>query len=116
MESFHTDLYYSRKTAKENIADGFFSYHKTRLTTQRQKEIDADITQDELRIAITQQKKNRTPGEDGISAEFFIDNIETIAEDLTQVLNKIYTTQDITPALSRGVIKVIHKKKPQEEI
>lgn len=36
--------------------------------------------------------------------------LDNIKEDLAEVLNEIYTEQNINPDFARGIVKVIYKK------
>jgi hypothetical protein len=52
------------------------------------------ITQEELRGAITKERKHKAPGSDGISAEVFKVNYDTIKEDLLEVVNHVFKAND----------------------
>lgn len=109
VESFYRSLY-SKRDIDQHLANSLFRHQKGRLTTQQKEQIDAPIKVEEIKRAILQQRTNRTPGEDGISAEFYIQFLDTIAGELTNVFDELYSQQKATGKLGNGIIKTIYKK------
>lgn len=55
-------------------------------------------------MAIIQQRTNRTPGEDGISSEFYKTFIDTIDDELTETFNEMYYLQKTKEDIANGII------------
>lgn len=109
MEKFYKDLY-SKKSTDPIISKSFLRYQKGRLTPRQREEIDGPIRIQELRRAAMQQKQNKTPGEDGIGVEFYIQFLDVIEVELVKTLDEMYYFQKTGGNLARGIIKTIFKK------
>ena len=67
------------------------------------------ITLEEVAIAIKKCPRHKSPGEDGLTGEFYRAMFQIIGPDLTAVLNEMWTTSSVPEAFMRGVIVLIPK-------
>lgn len=73
------------------------------------KYMDGPITKEELINAIKSAPKNKSPGEDGITAEFYKWSKDIMTNDLLQVYNSFFETGKIPKEITRGVIVCLSK-------
>ena len=81
------------------------------LTNDQKQMCDAPISLNELSKAVKQLKKNKSPGEDGITAEFYLKFWDMISKEFIQVVKEIEDTQSLCFSLNRGIIILITPNK-----
>ena len=64
----------------------------------------------EVLTALKGVSKNKSPGSDGLPAEFYLQFWNVLGSDLTEVLNEAYSTGFLSPSQRRGLISLIYKK------
>ena len=65
------------------------------LTNEQKQMCDSPISLNELSKAVKQRKKEKSPGLDGITAEFYLKFWDMISEEFLQVLKEIEDTQSL---------------------
>ena len=82
---------------------------------QEQQILNDYITNEEILNAINQLNLDKSPGEDGLTAEFY----KTFRYDLVNLLNELYNniliTETSTKAMNMGIITLIYKNKGSME-
>ena len=73
------------------------------------------ITLSETKTAIRRLKQSKSPGLDGICAEFLKAGGEEVAKEMTLMFNDILNTEKIPQEFKDAEIVVIHKKGSQKE-
>ena len=66
-------------------------------------------------MAIRKLKIGKSPGSDGIAAEFFKQTSTLIVPVITLLFNKIFDSAQIPKSWSQSIICLIHKKGPRED-
>ncbi|CAC5386260.1 unnamed protein product [Mytilus coruscus] len=56
-------------------------------------------------------QNNKTPGIDGLGKAFYVEFWDIIGEDLTEVINNIYLTGEMTESMKTGIISLSYKNK-----
>jgi hypothetical protein len=104
--NFVTDL--RRKYAPISVDEKAL---ETMLQDLRPSEIDGyrpileqPITPDELEAAIRKSAKQKSPGIDGISLDFYYANWSTIRSDLLNLMNHMFLDKHVSPRQKRGII------------
>lgn len=80
------------------------------LKDARHEKLDAEITMDELHLAILKLKNNKTPGPDGIINEQMKNLNSYWCTQLLRMYNKILNTKEIPEDLANLDMTMIHKK------
>jgi hypothetical protein len=65
------------------------------LTAEQRDTLEKHVTKDEVRRAIYGGAKNKAPGSDGISLEFFQDTWEEMADHWVELFQTMYTEHKI---------------------
>ena len=81
------------------------------LSDQQKEHLQNDLSDFEIETAISQMAKDKAPGPDGLSVEFY-----TRCWPIVKLLNQMYSTQSIDNRTKSGFITLIHKKGPKTEI
>lgn len=108
---YFSSLYKSK--LKEDCLISFFNnLGLTNTLTEDEKLIcDAPITQEEVLSVISQLKSNRSPGVDGITAEFYREFAELLAPFLFKVFSESVANKILPVTLTQGLITLIPKPK-----
>ena len=69
-----------------------------------------DFTEAEVLAAVKKSMNHKSPGEDGITAEFYKTQFETIGQDLTAVFNDMWRRRTIPEDMMKGIIVMVPKK------
>ena len=81
-----------------------------RLSSSSSASCDGPITLDEARKALEGAATGRSPGSDGLSAEFFLAFWNVLGEDLVEVFNASFSSGHLPPSLRRALITLLFKK------
>ena len=81
-----------------------------KLTKGKSKTLDGGITENELFIALRSMENNKSPGNDGITKEFYITFWNEIKTTLLLAIEKPYLVKQLSASQKQAVIKLIEKK------
>ena len=73
--------------------------------------VDLFITCDEVRTAILDLNKNKSPGDDGLTPEFYIKFCNQIVSYLAELYNNIYFSGNLAHSMKKGIITLIYSMK-----
>lgn len=113
MENFYKTLYSSQisEDTFNASAPHFLNCNNIkRLDSERQKICEGLITEEECLSALKQFSKNKTPGSDGLTAEFYLCFWDYVAIPLKDCLNDAYQCGEMSISQKRGVISLLPKK------
>ena len=108
---FYKNLY----SKNENVEPGAFPHFFTNVTTPKltedQKDFcDTELTEEELLNVLKTFSKNKSPGLDGITAEFYISFWEQIKHKLLNVYKDSFLLGILPESLRTGVVTLLEKK------
>lgn len=88
------------------------------ITTNKEEEktLINKIEETEIKKAIDQLAKEKSPGIDGIPAEFYKEFKTKLALILTEIFNAILQEGKLTETQGKGIINLIYKKKEKKQI
>ena len=81
-----------------------------RLPSSSSASCDGPITLDEARKALEGAATGRSPGSDGLSAEFYLAFWKVLGEDLIEVFNASFSSGHLPLSLRRALITLLFKK------
>ena len=106
--NFYKQLYTSEKT--DDLAqDYLLNKLKQNLTDEDKDSIEGEITLTEILIAIKALANEKSPGCDGLTAEFYKTFSSVIGNDLVDVINNGFQKGELSITMRRGVIVLIPK-------
>lgn len=102
----------SKLKAMEEIS----KLRKSTVPSAIAKALESDITHEELKEVIYSLKPNKSPGEDGLTSEFYQTFSEVLVDPIIQVWREATRFGSLPTQVNQGLIKLIHKKGPKEEV
>uniref|UniRef100_A0A3Q3AHM4 Reverse transcriptase domain-containing protein n=1 Tax=Kryptolebias marmoratus TaxID=37003 RepID=A0A3Q3AHM4_KRYMA len=109
--SFYSNLY-KTKYCHQSSTHFFNSLSNVAQITDKEKEIcDDSITLQEVISAINHLKTNKSPGVDGLPAEFYQTFIEDLSPFILEVILESIERETLPPTLTQGLITLIPKPK-----
>ena len=112
IREFYTNLYTSNPTTLDSDNNNRFICNDTipKLDDTMRESCEGVLTQNETFVALQCLTRNRTPGNDGLSPEFYITFWPIIGKIVTNSLNAAYLTSRLSNSQRQGVITLIEKK------
>ena len=105
---FYQRLYTSETT--DDLAQDYLLNNLTQtLTDEHRDTVEGEITLDELFTAIKSFANDKSPGCDGLTAEFYQTFFNVIGKDLVEVINDGFNRGELSLSMRRGVIVLIWK-------
>lgn len=80
-----------------------------RLTNEEQIEMEKDLTMEEIKEVIKLFQRNKTPGDDGFSVEFYEAFLDLLGGNLLQCYNEAFYENQLSITQRRGIISLIPK-------
>ena len=109
--AFYRNLYSKNKTVNPNYHPDFFTrVPAPKLTAQQKSFCDAKITLDELFKTLKSFRKNKSPGLDGLTAEFYVTFWDQLKYTLLLVYENSISSEMLPESLRVGVITLLEKK------
>jgi hypothetical protein len=78
------------------------------------QQLFAPISFPELKAALDEMAKDRSPGPDGLSVEFFQIMWETIGEEYTQMICTAIQEGRLPAGMTKGMLVLLHKGRERE--
>ena len=111
---FYKELFTSQNLNPDNT---FFLNNPTRQLSDSSKiELESDITHTEICKAISLMPNNKSPGEDGITIEFYKTYWNIIGHDMHEVFINGLNDRELSYTQYLAVITLLYKKGPREDI
>ena len=111
-KTFYKDLYASKLDPEDllSLTDFFFSDNDTVLSSDQSEAIEGNLTKVECLKALKEMNSGKSPGTDGLPAEFYQTFWKEISEPLLVALNHAFAIGQLSITQRRGIIKLIPKK------
>ena len=108
-KSFYTDLYKTENIDKEQMHK-YLETVTDRIEPQDLEDINNFITESEIKTALKEMKKNRSPGEDGLTKEFYEKFDFLLIDEIGILLNNIIWEHKIPDSQKNAIVTLIYKK------
>ena len=106
----HKQLYNKKETDIE-ARQSFMDTIEVKLTEEQKQSLEIPITEQEMINAIQDMENNKSPGPDGIPAEFYKTFQGPLKNEILELINDIFIKhQDQPNSQKLGYIKLIYKK------
>ena len=87
------------------------TFDPPKLDETEKAEIGKFMSETEILKAIDEQKDAKSPGEDGITCEFYKKKFKgKIAPILSEIYYNIYLREELIPSMQNGIIRLSYKK------
>ncbi len=111
-----TALFYEKLYASANInVDKIDQYLEninieTKLNDDEKRICDEEITEKELNLAVKKLKDNKSPGNDGLTPEFYKSFWPTIKILFIQMINESFIEGELPDSLKKSILALLFKK------
>ena len=112
---FYKTLFTSESTSETEASKVLDNVDKS-LKTEEREFCDEEVTEQEISNAIKLLKTNKSPGDDGIVAEFYKEYWYLIHKEFTTVLKYIFKSYTLIPSQYNAVLTLLYKKGEREDI
>ena len=111
-ETFYKRLYSSKNGSQNERTNNFFFGLQTekKINLTEQESCEGLLTKGECLNALKNMECNKTPGSDGLPAEFYKVFWNDIADFFLKSINQAYHAGQLSVTQRRGIIKLIPKK------
>ena len=114
---FYKELFQSEHKGDNKPETDFFLNNLDRkLSDESKHNLEKDITIDEVKQAIRKMPNGKSPGTDGLPAEFYKLNWDIIGEDLFEILIQGLNDDQLTYSQYLACIILLYKKDIREDI
>lgn len=103
-------LFSSQNEASEEEIERVLQQVKIKLSEDKMQQMEASVTNEELKQVVSQLGNNKAPGLDGVSVEFWILFWDSLVPLLTQVINAGISKKRFGKKFLKGLIALLHKK------
>ncbi|RUA04563.1 MAG: hypothetical protein DSY43_06055, partial [Gammaproteobacteria bacterium] len=108
-KTFYEKLYDEHNTDTERAKKVMTDMNIKKITPIQAREIEGQISYDELCQTVRQMKNNKSPGQDGYSVEFFKFFWQDLGKLILRAINEAYTEGKFSITQRRGVITCLPK-------
>jgi len=100
----------------DKCGDELLSNISAELNDFQANELELEIQIDELTKAVNSMSKGKSPGEDGITAEFYQKYWYLIGEDFHELVQNIFNVGTLCNSQRKGLITLLYKQGEREAI
>ena len=115
LQTFYTNLYTSQDdvhdTVNGNVSESFFdNINIPQLSEDQKQSLHSPLTKQELFNIVKSMNMNKTPGFDGLPAEFYLVFWADVSDLLMNSLNFSLQNGEMSPSQRNGIITLLPKK------
>ena len=111
IESYYKDLYTSKVSATLSDFDQFSqNLEIPHLSNDERDRLEGPLSFDECKQILNSFSNGKSPGEDGLTVEFYQKFFDILGEDLVDCLNASHEAGQLSISQRRGVITLIPKE------
>lgn len=111
--SFYQNLYMAQDTDKDDQHWLIENLDKT-LSDLDKESCEGPMTTIETTKAVKEMNNNKSPGPDGIPAEFYKQYWELLTQNITELFNHNYDVETMTESQREALLKLLYKKNDLE--
>ena len=108
-EAFYSNLF-SCQNIDLPLQRDLFTYVTSRLSESEQSSCEGPLTLAEVTEALRHSNRNKSPGADGLTVEFYSHFWDRLAEPLVAVFNQSLERGELPESMKASVTRLIHKK------
>ena len=112
---FYENLYKAQGVKQDNVKQ-FTDVLVKRISNESKQNLNRDMNLDELYKALQKMKRNKTPGPDGLTVEFYQMYWDVIKNDLIEVYQHSFEIEQLAYTQYLALITLLFKKGARENI
>lgn len=109
LNAFYGNLYKSEEISKFHLDKIVSSIETKEIPEDKYNNLEKEITEEEVKVALFQMNKNKSPGLDGLTVEFYQTFWETIGPDILEVFNYCFQSGSLCQSMNSAIIRLIYK-------
>ena len=113
--TFYSDLF-SRANIDLGAQRDLFSHVTTRLSDSERTSCEGPLTLAEASEALRRSNRNKSPGIDGLTVEFYAQFWDRLGELLVDVFNQGLERGDLPESMKASVTRLVHKKDDKRDL
>lgn len=113
---FYQELYTADNNLDITMQDWLINQLNKSLDENQQLLCEGPITERELEQAMQDTKTNKSPGPDGLPAEFYRHFWTELKNDLLEVLNGNYEIGEMTESQKAAILRLLFKKNDKKQL
>ena len=113
---FYKSLYSTQFCNNKEKEDDFLNHVDKTLNDVQNNYMNADLSIEEIGVAIKAMKNNKSPGPDGFPAEFYKIYWSYIKHDLLMIYTKCLEDKELACSQYLALITLLYKKGRREDI
>jgi exonuclease III len=106
---FYSSLYSCVDIDPGNI-DSFLQYESSTLNVDNMEHCDKTIECSEIKLAVNSMSKNKSPGQDGLTVEFYCTFYAVLEDVMLRLYKEVEENKQLPLSMRKGVITLIYKK------
>ena len=110
VNNFYGDLYSSEEISQLDLSRIISKVEKKSFSDEVRKTLESKISLEEVKQALFHMNKNKSPGHDGLTVEFYQAFWETIGTDLVEVFEECYELGVMSDSMNEALIRLIYKR------
>ena len=107
-KDYYQNIY--KKTVLQNTFNNFVDFEVEKINDVQRNSCEGKLTEIECATALKQIQNNKSPGSDGLTAEFYKIFWNEIKHYYIASINSSYDTGNLTQMQKQGIINLIPKK------
>lgn len=110
VHKFYKELYSSTVINKEK-ANKILEYIFEKVSDEDSENLETDLTLHEIKSSLFGMSKNKSPGPDGLTVEFFCKFFHLFGEIFLKIFKVIEEEHILTRSMRHGIINLVYKNK-----
>lgn len=112
----HFEALLSRSHATSTDSSPFLEEVEKVVTEEDNEALLAPITIEELKEALIRSPKRKSPGDDGLTADFYLKAFDVLGEDMLEVFNAMLAAREVAVSHTTGILVLVPKIAQPREI
>jgi exonuclease III len=112
---FYSNLY-SKQNINDDVMEDFLNAVDAKLKEEEANDIEHGFSSAEILTAIKSFDNHKSPGIDGLGAEFYKHFWGDLEAHLIKMVSTVFETGTLSSSQRQGIITLLYKKGPREEL
>ena len=109
IQNFYSSLYDTKIHNEIQTTDNL-KYVKNKISAEEAKEHNKPFTEGKISKAIKQMNNEKSPGEDGLTKEFYHTSLYLLSAELSELFNNIKLSHSTPKSWKNAIVKLLFKK------